>query len=156
MAFVEISVSVGVKVPGPNGTSVRHEIDLIGLSYSAVLTASTGAVEIVGGGVKADLSGVESEVKVGGVKGEVFSHGKMGALVGGTIDPLNGEIGGRAGIGFSKSNAYVEISVDVNLPEDPDGGYNGAGIIGPGYNGYGQIIPYEILREPLKNLSFFA
>ena len=35
--------------------------------------------------------------------------------------------------------------------EDPDGGYNGANLMGPGYNGYGQTLPPDVLEQVLQD-----
>lgn len=143
----ELDVNVGVKHPGPNGTSIRHEYSIINFESSHTVTYSIGNVEIVGGGASISTDGIDPSVKIGGLKTDLFSHGVAGAMAGGSVDFVKGEVGARFGGGTKNVNGYIEFTASINIDlEDPDGGYNGAGLIGPGYNGYGQTLPPDVLR----------
>lgn len=76
----ELDVNVGVKHPGPNGTSIRHEYSVINFESSHTVTYSVGNVEIVGGGMSISTDGIDPSVKLGGLKTDLFSHGLAGAM----------------------------------------------------------------------------
>ncbi|MDP1667899.1 hypothetical protein, partial [Phaeovulum sp.] len=88
------------------------------------------------------------------LKADIFTNGTAGLMAGGSIDFLNVEVGGRLGVGTTKANVYVELSAAVvGPPPDPDSGYNGKGLIGPGYGGYGVAIPANYLNLIQKGLG---
>ncbi len=48
---------------------------------------------------------------------------------------------------------FVGAIEDLIALEDPDGGYNGKNIMTPGYDGYGQSIPTDVLRVAQEELG---
>jgi hypothetical protein len=68
------------------------------------------------------------------LKTDLFSHGVAGAMAGGSVDFVTGEVGARFGAGTKDVNGCIEFTAFINIDlEDPDGGFNGSSLQSRGY-----------------------
>jgi Ca2+-binding RTX toxin-like protein len=111
--------SVGLKTSPARGVSVRYEYnfttdetsEVAGFTYNGP-NDRYASVEIIGGGVA--FSNEEMEFspvqKALNIKADFFPPAFRGGMVGGTVDPLSGQLSGRVGFGVPNLNVYVEVT----------------------------------------------
>lgn len=85
---------------------------------------------------------------IGGIVGSVTVSPELGAMT----DGVGGSWAGGK-IGEELHDSIAELIDDITSLNDPDGGYNSHGLMGPGYNGYGQKLPQDVLRDMQRSFG---